>query len=296
MQLEILKDPFKKDPYYFTLDNEIDWKGTPGVGDILFGYNSIHMLHHLASKRRHIEKSIINVHWTHSKDHLHHFEDPETIIERADYLHNFYHNHDSVQINHIFNSTDEEIMRLRHRGFQRTISPVAVIDGLSGWIYRRDVWCDNPDPKKVVFWRTLFNAEIARGWKRIFTNDDWDRILYILSKRGFNLVELTYRTPVREAFYHINTAKFCIFYDGMWQYIAKNLCKPVIALGDNSIIRAHNPQGVHFYSPVPDHNNASVFSYLERINKNIKHLESRASRYRTKILGELNVADRSRGN
>lgn len=296
MNLERLRDPLKRELYYFTTDNEIDWKGTPGVGDILFGLNSIHMLHHLSKKTREVEKSIINVYWTHSEDHLHHFEDPETIIERADYLHSFYHDYESVQVNHIFDSTDKEIERLRHRGFQRVTSPVAVIDGMSSWMFRRSIWCDNPVKNKVVFWRPLFNAEKARRWKRIFSTSDWDRILEILIDKGFNPVELTYRTPVREAFYHINTARFCIFYDGMWQYIAKNLCKPVISLGDNSITRIHSPQGVFFYRPIPDENGSSVFTYLEQLPKNLAHMDRRADRYRKFILGELNVEDRSRGN
>lgn len=296
MNLELLRDPWKNDLYYFTTDNEVDWKGTPGVGDVLFGLNIIHMLHHLSKKKRTVDKSIINIYWNHSKDHLHHFEDPETIVERADYLHKFYHDYESVIVNHIFDSNDKEIEMLRHRGFQRVQSPVTVIDGMSSWMFRRDVWCDNPVPNKVVFWRPLFNAEIPRGWKRTFSASDWDKILDILDSKGFDLIELTYRSPVREAFYHIKTSRFCIFYDGMWQYIAKNMCKPVISLGDNSITRIHSPQGVFFYKPKPDDSGSSLFTYLEQMPRVLAHMDRRASRYRKFILGELNVADRPRGN
>ena len=296
MNLEIIVDPWKKREYLFSTSNDIDWKGTIGVGDILFGLNTAYMATHIARKKRDIEYTTLNVYWEHAKDYLHHFEDPETIIERADYLQMFYHDKESVKMNHIFNSTDEEIKMLRYRGIQRYHNPSSVLDGIPSWIFRRDSWCDNPVENKVVFWRPLFNANIPRGWKRIFTNKHWEQIIGILERRGFSLVELSYRTPVHEAFYHINTSRFCIFYDGMWQYIARNICKPVISLGDSNILSVHSPQGVCFKTPEPDRGGGTVFSYLKNIEANLEHLDRRCSKYRNLILGELNVEDRPRGN
>jgi hypothetical protein len=292
MALREYVDPWKGLSFLFTDTGTVDWKGTPGVGDILFGLNAVHMLTHLARKSGlDVPFTTMNVHWTHSEDHLHHFEDPETIIERTNYIHSFYHDKESVKINHIFNSTDEEIIRLRHKGFQRKSGARDVLDGIPHWMFRRDIWKDSTDSKTVVFWRPKFNAEIPRGWKRTFFPHDWDQILSILEDRGYTLVELTYRTPVREAFRAIQDARFCIFYDGMWQYIAKNLCKPVVALGDNGIINIHNPQGVGFKKPEPDKGGGTVFSYLKNLPKNLDHLDKRAKKYRDFILKELQVED-----
>ena len=288
MNFELYHDPIRKHPYLFTYDTEVDWRGTPGVGDILFGLNAVHMMVHLIRKRRPLEQMTMNVFWEHSEDHLHHFEDPETIIERAEYLHNFYYDKDAVKMNHIFNSTDYEITKLRHRGFQRQRSPLAVLDGLPSWIFRKDVWAD-PVENKVCFWRPLFNAETPRGWKRTFFPEDWERIIELLEMKGFNMVEWTYRTPVREAMYHIRHCRFCIFYDGMWQYIARNLCKPVISLGDSGILEVHNPQGVHFTKPGLPHND--FYKYLDKMPQILSHMDQRANRYKNKILGELNVND-----
>jgi hypothetical protein len=291
MPLELYHDPYKKHPYLISDKNEVDWKGTIGVGDILFGLNAVHMLTHMKRKAgKDVPYTVMNVYWTHSEDYLHHYEDPETIIERAEYIHNFYYDKESVRMNHIFNSDDQEIQKLRHRGFQRQRSPLAVLDGIPSWIFRREVWNDNPVSNKVVFWRPLFNKDLPRGWKRIFTNDDWKRTIDILESKGYELVELTYRTPVREAFYHINTSRFCIFYDGMWQYIARNLCKPVIALGDSGILDVHNPQGVRFYKP--DDPERDYFDYLSKLPDIENHMDRRAKQYRDFILGELNVEDR----
>jgi hypothetical protein len=291
MALQEYIDPWKNIPFLFTDSGTVHWKGTPGVGDILFGLNAVHMLTHLARKKRDIPFTTLNVHWVHGPDHLHHFEDPETIIERTDYIHSFYHDCEAVKVNHIFDSTDEEVVRLRHKGFQRKSGARDVLEGIPMWMFRRDVWFDSKDSKKVVFWRPKFNAEIPRGWKRIFYPHHWDMILEILESKGYELVELTYRTPVREAFYHINTSRFCIFYDGMWQYIAKNLCKPVIGLGDNGIINMHNPQGVNFKRPDVDDRGESIFTYLNKLPNIEKHLDQRANKYRKFILNELQVSD-----
>ncbi len=286
MNFELYHDPLKKHPYLFTYDNEVDWKGTPGVGDIMFGLNSVHMMVHLIRKRRPLAQMTMNVYWEHSEDYLHHFEDPETIIERAEYLHSFYHDKDAVKMNHIFNSEDLEIRKLRHRGFQRKSGPTAVLDGLPSWIFHKEVLTD-PVENKVVFWRPLFNKDLPRGWKRTFTDEHWERILHILELKGYNLVELTYRTPVREALYHMRTCRFCIFYDGMWHYMAKNLCKPTIALGHNGILEVHEPQGVHFHTP--DKKENDLFKYLNKLPKILDHMDRRADRYKNFILDELNV-------
>ena len=289
VKLELYHEPLKNLPYLFPADeNEVDWKGTIGVGDILFGLNAVHMMVHLMRKRREVPYVTMNVYWEHDEQYLHHFEDPETIIERAEYIHNFYYDKDAVRMNHILNSTDTEITSLRHRGFQRLRSPLAVLDGLPSWVFRKDIWCE-PVENKVVFWRPLFNKDIPRGWKRTYSNDDWERIIQILKRKGFNPVELTYRTPVREAMYHIRTCRFCIFYDGMWQYIAKNLCKPVIALGDSGILETHNPQGVHFFKP--DDPKRDLFDYLNKLPYILKHTDRRANRYKDFILRELSYED-----
>jgi len=287
MKLELYHDPLKGHPYLFTYGNEVDWKGTEGVGDILFGMNAVHMMTHLIRKRRPLKQMQMNVFWPHDDKFLFHFEDPETIAERGDYLHSFYHDSNAVHINHIFNSTDYEIARLRHRGFQRQAGNMQVLDGIPTWAFRHDAWCLNPNPKKVVFWRPLFNKAPPWGWKRSFDDNDWERILDILDSKGFTLTEITYRTPVREAFYHINTSRFCIFYDGMWQYIAKNLCKPVISLGDSAIAKVHSPQCLHFKKA--DDRRDNLFDFLIDMPNSLKRLDHVANKYRKFILSELQL-------
>lgn len=287
MNFDLYHDPWKNHPYYLTDGNSVDWKGNIGVGDILFGLNAVHMLTHLARKKRPLEQMIMNVYWEHKEDHLHHFEDPETIIERCDYLHSFYHDVDAVKVNHIFEHRDEELWKIRHRGFQRVAGPTAVLDGIPSWMFRQDSWCDKPIDNKVVFWRPFSNAETAASWKRTFTEKDWERIIDTLKDKGFEPIELTYRTPVREVFYHIKHCRFAIFYDGMWQYVARNFMKPVISLGNASITQTHSPQGI-FFQRGDDPKNC-LWDYLDKLPDNLNHMDRRLNQYKNVILDELNV-------
>ena len=64
---------------------------------------SLNSCHRYAADHN-IRKVNLEFHWEHGEDYLHHFEDPETIIERCNYIHNFYNQQDRVEIHHIFNA------------------------------------------------------------------------------------------------------------------------------------------------------------------------------------------------
>ena len=75
----------------------ISWRGTPGVGDFMWALNCAH--NHAYETGTKVE---LEFHWEHDESHNHHFEDPETIIERCDYLHSFYNRQDDVTIKHVY--------------------------------------------------------------------------------------------------------------------------------------------------------------------------------------------------
>ena len=51
MILTKIIDPWKKKSFLFSTDNSFDWKGTIGVGDILFGLNIAYMLSHIRNSK-----------------------------------------------------------------------------------------------------------------------------------------------------------------------------------------------------------------------------------------------------
>ena len=85
--IDVYREPISGQPITVNEDYEIDWRGTIGVGDILYGLNAAHAL---AKMYDHPIK--MNVFWTHDEDYVYHYDDPETIIERTHVLHSLYHN------------------------------------------------------------------------------------------------------------------------------------------------------------------------------------------------------------
>ena len=62
---------------------KVSWRGTPGVGDFMWALNSCY-----AYAIRDNVYVDLEMHWEHGEDYYHHFEDPETIIERMEYIPN----------------------------------------------------------------------------------------------------------------------------------------------------------------------------------------------------------------
>jgi hypothetical protein len=207
----------------------LNWGMTPGMGDVMLAMNCAHRWSY-----ENKQPLILNLHWFHGKDHLHHPEDPETIVERADYILGLYLKTD-IQVNHIFNSDQHHL--------KETFKRYDWLDPRSdkhtnNWVFDKSV--NLPvNENKVVIWRPIFNAEVPRLWKRRVENIYWDELIKFLKTIDYNVVELCYRTPIREATYHINTCNFIICYDGMWHYIAKNFLKPMIVSSQDGITKYH---------------------------------------------------------
>ena len=218
------------------LADEIDWKGTPGMGDAMFGLNVAH------NTARRLNKSVqIKYHWYYDARKQYHCEDPETLIERIEYVNNFYHNQKDVSVVHTFDSNDGNVYTNRYIGTDESRHNAEV----NTWKFR-DSANLKTDENKVVFWRPTFNAEMPRNWKLLLSHEDWDKAISNLEMHGYNPVELTYRTPIHEAMFHINTCKFVVCYDGMWHYIAKNFWKPMLVLSTHNVTTIHTPHCLSF--------------------------------------------------
>ena len=231
---------------------DVTWRGTWGVGDFMMALNACHLHAYRLNVKVNLE-----MHWEHGPDHLHHFEEEETIIERMEFIHKFYHQHKRVTVTHLFNQTEgryyyNDYDKRHKRNKNRfSFSDNCYTDAPgettpdSEWVFFKDA-LDHPmyNSKKVVIWRPLFNAEEPRTWKRLLTNDVWDGIIAKLRRAGLHVCELTYRTPISEAMFHLATCRQVICYDGMWHYIGKNLCRPMIVVSEEGITTYHTPDAV----------------------------------------------------
>jgi hypothetical protein len=277
----------------------VTWRGTPGVGDFMWALNCAHNYCYHYNK-----KVVLEFHWEHGENHLHHFEDPETIIERLEYLHNFYHRKDDVKVVHVYESdsrykdwsfSDDLVhekdgsvriaakQRKNKSRFWFQSGTYSDQDGSpipdSNWIFREDAFREI-DKRKIVIWRPTFNAEIPRTWKRQLTNETWDDIIRQLSASGLYVVELTYRTPVSEALYHISTCRQIVCYDGMWHYIARNLCRPMVIVSTEGVTKYHTP---HCIRANPDLNEEiNIMWWIDNVSEMLGHSKRKAVDYETK--------------
>lgn len=288
----------------------ITWRGTPGVGDFMWALNCAHNHAYEIG-----QKVTLELHWEHEEDHLHHFEDPETIIERLEYLHNFYHRKDDVTVQHVFNEktrysdwrynddvTKDDNGSLRVMAIPRSKSRFWFQSGRyndrSGseppnneWIFRKDAF-RKVNNRKIVIWRPLFNAEVPRTWKRLLTNDQWDVIINQLVAAGLHITELSYRTPVSEALYHISTCRLVICYDGMWHYIARNLYRPMIVISTEGITKYHTPQCIR--TPHDENAPDNIFQLVDNIPELLGDTKKKAIEHETKARGFYSERDQHR--
>jgi len=187
-----------------------------------------------------------------------------------------------VEVENIFNTNHDFLNGQLHSNIDRP-SGYSVLQGPNTWLFREQFLNVPVHEKLVVIWRTKFISSTYPKFKDSYDSSYWDLIIPILKMKGYTVMEVTHRTPISEVFYLISRCKFVVAYNGMYHYISKNLVKPMIVLGDSSIIRTHNPQARHYYSPKKDVTERSVLDFLLNIEHNYHKLEEKAVTVKSKI-------------
>lgn len=279
----------------------VSWRGTPGVGDFMWALNSCHA--HARNKNINIE---LEMHWEHGEDYYHHFEDPETIIERMDYIHNFYVDKERVKVIHVFNSTGrytdwkyEDDVVLEADGTKRVSArsggkpknrfwfESGTYDDLDGtpvpdndFIFRKSAFLPTVS-KRIVVWTPMMNAEAPRTWKRMFTYTDWRMLINELKSYGFEVHEITYRTPIREAMYLISTSRMCICYDGMWHYVSKNFARPTAVISPEGVTLYHTPNALRCHPLDTKENN--IWWWMDHFRDFLGNAKRKAIQYEERM-------------
>jgi len=238
-------------------------KGTPGIGDAMYALN-------LAHNRSFIFQTKVNLlfRWYHSRSFNYHMEDPETIIQKVNYIQRFYEKEfTDVKIDHTFNETSTQLWVERHQGLHRKmLKNNSYSFKYNDWHFAD--WCRKEViPKKIVMWNQTGNANPPRGYKRPFDREEWTLAKDLMDMQGWDVVEIDYRTPIREAFWHINTCECTVSYEGMWHYVAKNFQKPMIVLTKDIITKHHTPNAMIYQVPkVKEHK----IEYFYRFDKKVQ--------------------------
>ena len=223
---------------------KVRWRGTWGMGDAMMALNVCHNYCYQNNTKVNLE-----MHWETEEGHLETPEDPETIVERMEWIHTRYHREEDVTITHVYNSdlfpkgnTNPDNKKKRYYFDSGTYAGNKKPQ--NQWPFKKKEYKNNIKTKKIIVWTPTYNSEEPRKWKRILTNDDWRCIIKLLRREGWIVVELTYRTPIRDVYKQIQDADYVFCYDGMWHYIARNFATPIFIPSRANITKFHTPQVV----------------------------------------------------
>ncbi len=181
----------------------------------------------------------ITFYWPSPKGFLYYFDDVETEWERIEYIKTLYFNPRLVSTSHTFNHPIRKRLKSNHLLLDNEPYPWGTKD--SNWRFEDSLRLPVRN-NKVVIWSYLHNASRPKDWKTAIGN--WHEIPNTLDALGYDVVELTHRTPIREAVWHINTCEFIVSYDGMWHYISKNFAKPHFVTSNGWFTKIHTPQAI----------------------------------------------------
>lgn len=244
----------------------IRWKGTVGIGDSMYGLNIAYMRSFVNQK-----PTTIDIHYFFPKDDIYHYEDPEPLIERVEYLRSRFLWKDIVKVNYIFNSEDTKLYQHKYYNVKRH---------RFSELYR--YWSFDPTlnttPKygKIVLWRPTNNLrQQLSGYKMPLLESQWQKLIDILGYFGYDVVEIDYRTPISEVVYHIRTCECCISYEGMWHYVSKNFFKPHIVFSSSNITKWHTPAAIRI-----DDEKLDFDKEIHKLDYWIDHATERAEQYK----------------
>lgn len=215
--------------------DKIHWKTTVGIGDSMYGLNIAYMRAFVNQK-----PTTHTIHFFHPKNYKYHYEDPETVVDRVNYIKKRYMWKDIVKVRYVMDSKNTALYKRFYKGITRH---------KESELYRYwalDPTIDTtPTKNKIVLWRPTNNLrQQTSNEKAVMLDSEWQRLIDRLQDFGYNITEIDYRTPIREALYHIRTCHVCLSYEGMWHYVCKNLFKPHIVISNASITRWHTPAAV----------------------------------------------------
>lgn len=166
-----------------------------------------------------------------------HFEDTEPWQEKSEYLLRMLDIDCDLKINHYVKDIKSyESRKAKSKADKRALKEMHY-ESFDG-VFVKFKNSLKAKRSKVCFWRyNLDNLSYHRpnkldkevyGKENIYTQEEWN-FLYDYLKSRFDVVELEYRTPIREVFYHIATSEFCVGYAGMYHNLATILEKPLIS-------------------------------------------------------------------
>jgi hypothetical protein len=243
----------------------IEWRSKEGYGDFITGLGYAH-----SSVIKYNRPVHINFHWPNSKDHLLSSADKEPIYTRFNHILSWFRPVNNLTITHKFNSIPK----------YRFINELEEFNPLHGlWYPNRQLTTES---NLVVFWSSKHNLEFP-GYHKDPLYDHWDIVVDQLKELGYNVVEVTYRTPIKEAMNLISRCEFGVGYEGMIHQLYKFMWKPLVVASQRvSLSRLLCAQAAIITEP-KQLINRDIERYVSESKSNIKQLLIQHEIYMSKV-------------
>lgn len=193
---------------------DIHWRAKIGYGDFITGIGYAH-----SSTIKYNRPVHITFHWPHGRDEKHSDLDPETMYERFNHILGYMRPVEGLTISHEWNS----VPNFR---FYNELEEFNPLHGL---------WYPKVEPivekGLVVHWSSRHNI-VFPGYHKDPIYDHWPVVVDRLTDMGYNVKEITYRTPIVEAMDLINRCEFGIGYEGMIHQLFKFMWKPLVVASE----------------------------------------------------------------
>lgn len=240
---------------------EIEWRSQEGYGDFITGMCYAH-----SSVIKYQRPVKINFHWPNPKDFLLSDEDKESINYRFNVILDYLRPVDGLTITHTYSSIPE----------YRFINELEEFNPIHGlWYPKHELITE---PGLIVHWSSRHNLTFP-GYHKDPLYDYWEEIVDDLRKIGYNVVEVTYRTPIKEVMDLMCRCEFGLGYEGMIHQLFKFLWKPtVIASKRVSLTRLLQAQGCIISHP-SQLLGQDIMPYVNESKQRIKRLLVRHEQY-----------------
>jgi len=239
----------------------MEFRSKEGYGDFITGLCYAH-----SSVIKYQRPIHIKFHWPNPKDYLLSDIDKESILYRFNYIREYLRPVNDLTISHEFSSVPN----------YRFINELEEFNHVHGLWYLKD---EPPiKPGLVAFWSSKHNLEFP-GYHKDPLYDHWDTIVSNLRSEGYDVVEITYRTPIKDVMDVITTCEFGVGYEGMIHQLFKFTWRPIVIASKRiSLAKLLAPRGVivsHHSQILNNH----ISKFVNQSKKNIKELLIRHKEY-----------------
>ena len=201
----------------------------------------------LASKRDLDVDVLWSSDWVDDSFNFQNWDESESFLEKFNYIDAMMEFPERPKINFNHTLVNDRILTKKQKvefskkcktiNFHKKGFPKSTVDGRAmQWPLKNN---SKRIKNKVAFWKPTFTHKMMgesedTAWvgtqsaKGMYTYHEFEKIKHNFQRLGYNVVELEYRLPVRDIYYHLATSEFSFGYNGFCQNMSVCLGTPTI--------------------------------------------------------------------